>query len=211
MKKSLRWTLPLFLFLLLAPLTPQIDLAVAHAFYKENSFAHHALFQFFYSYGTWMAWIFAVLCLFYWKRKEARLYLLTFGLGAGLFANGILKQFWERPRPVQTLDFGGFAPYHPFWSPLVETLHEPCRSFPCGHATMGFVFITLCLAGHRLKNRKLFYTGLALSLFFGIGLSLTRLAQGGHYFSDVLASFLLIWFLALFLEYLLYKKQPCIP
>lgn len=206
--KLLKWALPLIIFIAIAPFTPTLDLAIARFFYENGSFQKNGFLTLFYKWGTWPAWLAAG--FFIWKlkvyKKFAVLYIATFALGAGFFTNALLKNFWQRPRPVQTLEFGGFSPYHTFWTPLTENLMEPCRSFPCGHATMGFIFITLCMIGYRTKDKILFYSGVFLTLFLGLGLSITRIAQGGHYFSDTLASFLVMWLTTISVDAYLFKR-----
>ena len=41
----------------------------------------------------------------------------TLALGPGLLVNGILKDHWHRPRPVQVTQFGGDKNYVDWWNP----------------------------------------------------------------------------------------------
>ncbi|MDR3623740.1 MAG: phosphatase PAP2 family protein [Chlamydiales bacterium] len=217
MKKHLKWIIPCILFILIAPFTPKLDLLISHFFYIDH-FSKAPIWQLFYDYGTWPAWIVAVISLIiiiasffsaYWKKfkKDALLFLCSLILGGGIITNLLLKQFWQRPRPVQLDEFGGFIYYHPFWIPLHEYTIEPGRSFPCGHCTMGFIFLAFCFIGIRRNNRPIFYTGLFITLFLGIGLSLSRIAMGGHFFSDTLASLLIMWLSIVTMDAFLYRKN----
>lgn len=214
------WAIPILLFLLIAPWTPEIDLAISHFFYSSTHFVKAPWITFFYHWGPWLAWIvsfaaaallilsFSVTSFKKW-RQATLLWILTYAIGAGVIIHLILKVFWQRPRPVQTINFGGFAPYHPFWIRITEEYAEAARSFACGHCTAGFIFFTLFLIGRRMQKDWLKYTGLILGAMLGIGLSLLRIAQGGHYFSDTMAAALIIWLTALIFDAFIYRDQPC--
>ncbi|MFM9735641.1 phosphatase PAP2 family protein, partial [Streptomyces niveiscabiei] len=91
------------------------------------------------------------------------------------------KDHWGRPRPEHIADFGGSAHYVP---PLLPSRQcDRNCSFPSGHAAAGFWLISgaWVWTGHRRR----WLTG---GLLFGAVIGLTRIAQGGHFLSDVLAS-----------------------
>lgn len=199
-------------------------MATARHFYtpstpsEKGHFVQNGWLQFFFDYGELPAWLFAIaslaiilLCfidkrLTPWK-KPALAFLLAIAVGAGLITNFLLKHFWLRPRPRQLIEFGGFAIYHPFWIRMTETSPEPGRSFPCGHCTMGFVFFILCLIGLRMQRKGVFYTGIALTILLGIGLSLLRIVQGGHFVSDTLAAALIMWLCAIGADAWVYRNS----
>jgi lipid A 4'-phosphatase len=112
-------------------------------------------------------------------RNYFLLIVLTSVLGAGVLVNSVLKPYWGRPRPVQTVDFGGVLEYHP-----VHVPGEPGRgkSFAGGHSTMGFLFVTLFFFYRR--SRTIAYSGLTIGLLAGSLLSIARILQGAHYLSD---------------------------
>lgn len=132
---------------------------------------------------------------------------LTLLVGSGLCGHAILKQFWARPRPKQTMLFGGKYPYHPVWKPYLGDKDRYLRSLPSGHATMGFYFFALYRLGRRMQKRWLAITGLFTALLLGGLLSWVRMAQGGHFFSDITISCLIMWLSACFLEPILLKPQ----
>lgn len=111
-------------------------------------------------------------------------------IGPGVITNAVLKESWGRPRPREVVEFGGRSQFEPVFAydPSSEGL-----SFPCGHATMGFFF----LAGSFLFRRH--RRGLADGFLFG-GLvagglmGIARMAQGGHFFSDVVWAAVVCWY-----------------
>jgi lipid A 4'-phosphatase len=196
------------LLALLAPFTPAIDLYCAHAFYSpESGFYNNTLFIILFKYGELfglatggMACAALVLsfCHRDWKkwRRGAMAMVLTLVIGAGLITNLGLKGYWGRPRPKQIKEFGGHHSYRPFWRPNFHTRCDPQRSFPSGHVAMGFYFLSLWLVGKRYRIPLLKHMGLFFVAFLGGGLMLTRVAQGGHFFSDVVFSPILMWYVA---------------
>ena len=110
--------------------------------------------------------------------------LLTVGVGNGL--NQLLKRIFARPRPEIEDQLSSF-------------------SFPSGHAQISVLFfLTLAyLISIWLKNKKWKFTtyGLMLVLIFLIGLS--RIAEGRHYATDVLAGWSIgyTWFIICVLWY----------
>jgi membrane-associated phospholipid phosphatase len=119
----------------------------------------------------------------YRYRKQMLVVGLTCLLGAGLLVNGILKPGWGRPRPRQVVEFGGSLEFrHPF-QPGVPGEGE---SFPSGHASMGFLLITLACFRSCIRGQAIF--GAAIGVQYGSLIGLGRIVQGGHFFTDVLYS-----------------------
>ncbi len=126
-----------------------------------------------------------------------------------LIINALLKPGWGRPRPRQIENFGGNALYRSFYSPdFGHHTSDKYKSMPSGHASMGFYFFALAVLGRRLKNRKLEILGYCLAFGLGGLLGLTRIAQGGHFFSDVMISALITWWVALTLDWILFCERP---
>lgn len=201
--------IPFLITLLLTPFTPYLDKTISSYFY-DGHFVTNACCDFFYSEALIPGWIFAglsVLTLLYKPWRRYALYsILTLLIGAGLITHAMLKDHWGRPRPRQVIEYGGTQEYRPFWKPNFFNQPEPSKSFPCGHCTMGFYFFTLVFIGRRMNRRLVSYAGMALALFLGVGIGLTRIAQGGHFFSDVLFSAFILWYTAAFLDKLLFKE-----
>jgi membrane-associated PAP2 superfamily phosphatase len=117
--------------------------------------------------------------------------LATLSLGPGLFVNVLTKDYWGRSRPVDIPEFGGNELFVPWWDPR-GICPKNC-SFVAGDASGAFW--TLAPAALTPPAwRALAYT---LSVAFGTGVGLLRIAAGAHFFSDVVFSgvftFLIIW------------------
>lgn len=115
-------------------------------------------------------------------RKISIIVLLTMALGPGLFVNVLFKNYFGRPRPRDAAEFGGKWQYK---LPLVPGKPGQGHSFPSGHASMGFVFLALYVY-YRDKNKAASYCWLAGSSVFGAAIGAARMAQGGHFLSDVM-------------------------
>ncbi|MFN8771210.1 MAG: phosphatase PAP2 family protein [Neisseriaceae bacterium] len=120
---------------------------------------------------------------------------LSLVIGPGLISNVILKDHWGRPRPYQVLRDN--KKFRPFYKP--EFGESKNNSFPSGHATIGFFLGVPLLA---LKRRRL---GFAVSIIGGGIVGLVRILQGGHYLSDVIFSWIIVWFSSELIIYL-YEK-----
>lgn len=222
MNLKLRWWLfPILLMAFLTPFLTDWDLQIETFFYR-NHFKPQPFFQFLYDWAIYPAQVvaigaFLVLIASYitpklerW-RKPSLVLVLTMVVGAGLIVHVLLKDQWGRPRPKQTAEFGGKQQYRPYYSPNFNNKVEPSKSFPCGHCTMGFYFFAVALVFSRLGYPKWSYLAYAFALFLGFGLGITRMAQGGHYLSDVLMTGVIMWLTALGFDWLIYSnKRACI-
>ncbi|SIQ36575.1 Membrane-associated enzyme, PAP2 (acid phosphatase) superfamily [Rhizobium sp. RU20A] len=106
----------------------------------------------------------------------ASLYLL----GPGLIINCILKPFWDRPRPIDTIDFGGRFTFVDAWS-MGETIFSN-RSFASGEAAAVVCLLPLALFVHPAWRRSV----TTLLVTFAIAVSANRIVFGAHFLSDVL-------------------------
>lgn len=117
------------------------------------------------------------------RYRRASLFLvLLLLIGPGLLVNTVFKDNWGRPRPKQVVEFGGSLPFLPVW----ERGHaEEGKSFASGHAAIGFYTCAPFFVLRRRRQRAALLTlvaGTAYGLLMGVG----RMAQGGHFASDVL-------------------------
>lgn len=151
--------------------------------------------------GTWLAG-FYVRRLFVWRRP-CLIVVLTTILAAGLLVNAVLKQYWGRPRPGQTVEFGGKWDYRHIFPPGTP---GKGASFPCGHCTMGFVFLSM--AGFRRHSKALAYGGVATGVVLGGLLSAGRVVQGAHFVSDTVWSLGIITMVATALALYLPHPRP---
>ena len=191
--------------LALLALSPWIDLNLSTYIYQSHDgFYRNDLLHFLFVYGPWPAWAAGFLSLFilfanrYFPKLKpykgpALLFVLSFAIGS-LLVNGVFKEFWPRPRPLQVEGLGGTFPYRNFFEPLFGA---HVKSFPSGHASVGFVFFALYFAGRKWHMKGLKISGLVLAISLGLLLSFMRIVMGCHFFSDVVFSAALMWFLPL--------------
>lgn len=208
-----QWLLPLLFLAAIAYFTPAIDLATASYFYDQttNQFHSDAFYDFIYNWTVYPAQVIAVCATlflvfsYYFTalrpyRRHTWLLILPMAIGAGLLTHAVFKDHWGRPRPRQVEMFGGDQPFRPFYEPNLSLRISSYKSFPCGHCTMGFYFFAVALLGRRLGKQHIFIGGLVLAFALGSLLGLARIVQGGHFFSDVLVSGILMWLTALAFE-----------
>lgn len=220
MKRQWKWLWPFAFLALLAPFTPKLDLWISSLFHRGgNEFYNSALFQFFYVwgelFGLFVGFVaLAVFLLSYlvgrWKvwRRGALAVLLTLAIGAGVIINLGFKGYWGRPRPKQIVQFGGKQEYRAFWRPAFGQVggdHQ--KSFPSGHAAVGFFYLSLILVGRRYRSRLVTNSGVLLTGFWGSGLMVTRVVQGAHFVSDVVTSPVIMWSVALLVDRLVFETK----
>lgn len=213
-----KWALFLLVFIGYSYVSASLDLTISRYFYSDGDFSNPPYFAFLYKYGILPGWILAVLSLIIFflslfiarlekYRKPAFFLVLTLAIGSGLIVHALLKDHWGRPRPRQIIEFNGHQDFRPFYKPNFQTI-EPSKSFPCGHCTMGYYFFALAFLGLYYRNIKLYRWGLFLALFLGSLLGLMRISQGGHFFSDVLFSGIIMWLTAWILyRLILYQNK----
>ncbi len=175
-----------------------LDLTLQKVFFRPGEgwiFSDLGICRFLYTYGPVPAIVLVVASLFgligsRWIRpiapyRKALLFIVVlYLLGPGLVVNGIFKAHWDRPRPRDVEAFGGSRPFLPVW----EKGHSGHgRSFPSGHASVGFfLFAPYFLL--RQRSLKWALSFLAIGVSAGISIGIVRMVQGGHFASDVLWS-----------------------
>ena len=183
---------PLILF-------PQIDISLSAQFYEPRTqtflLRSHPLGEFVRKtlpvilFG--LAGVTALLGVAAWRRgrpllgispRAAAFVLASLALGPGLVVNVLLKDNWGRPRPSTITEFGGPNHYVRALLPSDQCL-DNC-SFSSGHAALGFWMIAFALLASPRWRRL----ALLVAVAFGAAVGLVRIAQGGHFLSDVLAS-----------------------
>lgn len=113
-------------------------------------------------------------------RRPLAYCLLVLLIGPGLVVNVLFKDHWGRARPHQIQEFGGERQFTPAW--VASRQCERNCSFVCGDASVGFSLLALGFFG---RHRRFW---LAAGLAAGGLLGLMRMAQGGHFLSDVIFS-----------------------
>jgi lipid A 4'-phosphatase len=184
-------------------LVPQIDLWVSGLFYRPDA-------GFF--LGSWLpvrivyravpiityaTLVFAVISvlagllgrpsLFGCNGRAVAYLVLALAIGPGFLANTVLKDHWGRARPSQVTEFGGTKNFTPALDPTVQC--ERNCSFVSGHAALGFYLVSFAFLVPLPRRRTAIAAALVLGSLFG----LARLAQGGHFLSDVVFAGILVF------------------
>ena len=133
-----------------------------------------------------------------WRQKS---FFVIFSIITSEIIVELLKQIFARPRPRDVIIFGGDFPFAP-----LLTIGEQGLSFPSSHAKSGFILVVLFVIFY-FKHFKLAISWFIISLVLGIALSITRLAQGGHFLSDVLFGGLVSYFTVLLLYFIALRLQ----
>lgn len=174
-----------------------LDRIIAGRFYSADKgwfLTRKPLWSWLHQYGTIPGLVMTLAALIGWGagrfvptlaplRRPCMVVALTSIIAAGLLVNAVFKQYWGRPRPDQTIEFGGQWHYRHILPPGTP---GKGASFPCGHCTMGFVFLSMA-AFHR-RNKLLAYGGIGVGIVLGTMLSAARMVQGAHFLSDTLWS-----------------------
>ena len=114
-------------------------------------------------------------------RGRSLLFLaLGLALGPGLLVNVILKDNWDRPRPMQVQQFGGPLEFRP-WYKTDGACEKNC-SFVSGETSGAFWLV----APASLAPGPLRLPAVAVALGVGVVTGVMRVAFGGHFPSDVL-------------------------
>jgi membrane-associated PAP2 superfamily phosphatase len=129
----------------------------------------------------------------------------TLALGPGLLVNGILKEHWHRPRPVQVTEFGGNRAYVDWWNPR-GTCERNC-SFVSGEAaSAAWMFAPAMLAPPQWQIAA--FAGAAI---FTAVISVSRMAAGAHFLTDVLFAALLTVMLIWIMHGVIFRwRQPAV-
>lgn len=173
---------------------PDCDLMIADLFFSGHFVSGNSFFEWVYRLVRPVTiLVFTVLLLdigFYFFTKKhlwmpvnsTIFFLLCWLLGPGLFVNLVAKDKIGRPRPSQVVPFHGEFDYVPPFS-YSSACSRNC-SFVSGHASVGFVFAGLAFV-FRTYRKTILLSAIASGSVIGY----VRMAQGGHFFSDVVFSF----------------------
>jgi len=199
-----------------------LDLAIPSFFFDRGAghggwaYGQTTLFRLFYDYGTLPTWLQAfAACLILFAafrgwigsdyRKPCMVVVLTFALGPGLVVNGLLKEFWGRPRPADLVLFGGSSQYQAVWPPAGPGAG---KSFSSGHVATAF---SLC-SGASFYSLHPWLSGatLVVGVSYGLLMGIARIAQGGHFPTDVLWSGVIVLSVLTWLHFLVLRipEQP---
>ncbi|RAU23491.1 hypothetical protein CU669_03710 [Paramagnetospirillum kuznetsovii] len=125
----------------------------------------------------------------------------SLALGPGLVVNTLLKDYWGRPRPSTIAEFSGPNQYV---TPLIPSLQCPDNcSFPSGHAALGFWMVSFALLAPPRYRRP----AILAALIFGAFVGWVRIAQGGHFLSDVAFSGVIVVGLSQWLHHVIIVRS----
>lgn len=211
-----RWLLPALILGVVLTFVPSIDIAVSALFYSPDAgfyLRDHVFAQWLHRSVTWLTVAAVVLPLavlllslipgIRWckgRRRAATYLLLVMAIGPGLIVNAALKNHWDRARPRQIEQFGGALHFTPALLPSGQC--ERNCSFPSGHAALGFFFVAIGFVASRHRQRWM-AGGAALGTILGI----VRIVQGGHFLSDIVFAYCLVFVTAWVMHALLYGKE----
>ena len=122
-------------------------------------------------------------------------------LGPLVIVNLWLKEYWGRPRPLQTVEFGGEHPYVP--PGFISGYCESNCSFVSGEAAAGFWLLALALYFRGMWRMAYMVLAVAVAL----GISVLRVGFGRHYVSDVIVAGVLVLSCIAFAIWLLQTKR----
>jgi membrane-associated phospholipid phosphatase len=200
--------------LTLFTLWPGLDLAVARIFFEAGHFIGRTrageIFRLVFYYAPYV--ILGLLLVAAAAHRLGRtrrgpdgrailFVVASLALGPGLLVNGVLKENSLRPRPEQTMEFGGPWRFRPF-----EKFDGECRrncSFVSGEvATSAWTLAPALLAPPPFR-----VLAVGAALGFTAATGFLRMSFGGHYLSDVLLAALFTFLIVLGL-YRWYSGRP---
>lgn len=135
-----------------------------------------------------------------------------FLLGPGLLVNGVLKEYWGRARPSNTVNFGGTAQFTPPYE-VTDQCASNC-SFVSGEAAGSTAFaigLLLILAMNRaLLPNWGFRLGQGIAIAVPLFTFWQRVAVGRHFLSDVLLAGLFVALIAAVLARVMRLQVPVV-
>lgn len=190
-----------------------LDVRLGSLFFSPEAgwkYATATLFSLLYDYGEWPGLLLSIMAAavlgtsFFVNnlsrfRKPAVFIVLLLVIGPGFVVNGFLKYYGGRPRPRDVAVFAGTQPFHKLGE---KGEAGQGYSFPSGHASMGF-FLGAPYFILRKSSRRWAFFWLLLGLTAGAGIGVARMAQGGHFASDIVWAWGIVHLCGLALLYLL--------
>lgn len=205
-------------FVVVFSLYPRLDLVVAGWFYdpaaKTFPLKLSPLAAFLRDAAMWLAWAFvapsivAVVVKFIRPLKPLLLpgrtvlfLIATIVLTAGILSNLGFKSHWGRPRPVMVTEFNGPWIFKPWYDPTGEC-QKNCSFFSGEGVTAFWTYAPAALAPPAWRP-----VAYVAATAFGLATGGLRMAFGGHFLTDVLASGL-VAFLVIWLVYAMIYRWP---
>ena len=197
-------------------LFPDIDLVIARMMLRTDGHFVLSGVRLYDLLHRWLQYLapaavayFVVAAVAYFRRRpfwgisawQALYVVAVFAIGPGLLVNTAIKDNSHRPRPGDLQEFGGGLVYAPPFA-FGGACDENC-SFVAGDPATGFAFLAPALLLPPRRRRA----GIAASLLLGGSIGLMRMLQGGHFFSDVIFSGLIIAATVLVLHWAMFRAD----
>lgn len=185
-----------------------LDIYLQSLFFKQSEgwfLKDYFLFKWMYEYGPYPSFLIflisiMLLPLSYFidglkKYRRLLIFIILFiFIGSGLIVNFLFKDHWGRPRPREILQFGGQYKFIHHWLMGPTSKNS---SFPSGHASIAFFMIFPYFIYKRTRVLLTLIPGIIYGLIMGIA----RMAQGGHFASDVIYAGFFMYLTGLLLFY----------
>jgi len=191
---------------------PQVDIYISSLFYDDGFYLKGSLYEvFFYksvpivitalALGSIVLFLYNLITdkniLSIDKRKILYI-ILVLALAPGLIVNATLKENWGRARPAEIKQFGGDKTF----TPAFVLSNQKGNSFSSGHGSAAFSVLGFALL---MRKRKKLW--IALALGYGVAVSFARIIGGGHFLSDNVTSFFIVYITTYILHYFILEKH----
>jgi membrane-associated PAP2 superfamily phosphatase len=199
-------------------LFPSLDIEIANLFYdpaaKDFPLRTNSVLRYLREAASWILVLLiapSVLALLIklviprakpWISSRAAIFLIaTLALAPGFVVNVLLKNHWDRPRPVAVVEFGGSERFVPWWDPRGQCVKN-C-SFVSGETSSAF----WTLAPATLVPAPWRFLGYTAAIGFGVGMGVVRMAMGAHFFTDVVFAGLFTFIIIVLIHGLIFRSQ----
>ncbi|EAQ82821.1 hypothetical protein DSM3645_10487 [Blastopirellula marina DSM 3645] len=136
------------------------------------------------------------------RKPVARFLLCVVLAGPLLLVNAMIKPAISRPRPHQLAVFGGERPENVRYVAPWQLSAIDGKSFPSGHASMGFLWMAPAFLYWRRKRWPV-ALWMTLGILYGTAIGFFRIAVGAHFLSDIVWSCGIVYFSGLAMYLLL--------
>ena len=181
---------------------PELDLAVSRLFWREGAgfwlsgYAVPQMLRRVSMYPTIACGVLALVALLAkvvwpWSKplmpaRMAAFFVVSLLASSIVLVNVVLKEHWERARPVHVQEFGGPWTFTPWWRPGDVTGCRTNCSFISGEASgAAWLVAPALVAPPPLRPAALVAVGV-----YTVAVSALRIAFGGHFLSDTLLAIL---------------------
>ena len=193
-------------------LYPQVDLYISSLFYDDGFYLKGSLYEWFFyksvpvvvttlALGSISIFIYNLITKnnFLSIDKKTIIYIiLVLSLAPGLIVNSLLKEEWGRARPMDIVEFGSTKTF----TPAFIISDQGGNSFSSGHGAAAFSTLGFALLARR--RRKLW---IVLALSYGVAVSFARIIGGGHFLSDNVTSFFIVYITTYILYHYIIEKK----